>query len=177
MSQGNDGSTARLIIIFIVIVAAFWLFIIYYLQPEPPEIVYHNETEITPVINNLITVDLNEYLQIPLDVQKGDVLNTTITVVSGGPIDYFILEGDRIELLIDALEGNINRFDSYERGRGLNITTQSSEFIIVSDDDWYIFLNNYGHVQNGAKPFSKVRVRIQIEKIGFIEEPGFSYTS
>ena len=177
MSQGNDGSTARLIIIFIVIVAAFWLFIIYYLEPEPPEIVYHNETEITPVINNLITVELNEYTQIYLDVQKGDVLNTTIIVESGGPIDYFILEKDRIELLIDALEGNINRFDSYERGRGLNITMKSSEFIIVSDDDWYLFLNNYGHVQNGAKPFSKVRVRIEIEKIGFLEETDFSYTS
>lgn len=98
-------------------------------------------------------------------------------MVSGGPIDYFILEEDRIELLIDGLEGNINRFDSYERGRGLNITTRSSEFIIVSDDDWYLFLNNYGHVQNGVKPFSKVRVRVEIEKIGFIEETGFSYTS
>ena len=177
MSQGNGGSTARLIIVFIVIVAAFWLAIVFFMEPEPPEIVYNNETEITPVMNNLITVELNEYQQIPLDVQKGDVLNTTITVVSGGPIDYFILEEDRIELLIDALEGNINRFDSYERGRGLNITMKSSEFIIVSDDDWYIFLNNYGHVQNGAKPFSKVRVRVEIEKIGFIEETGFSYTS
>lgn len=91
MSPGNDGSTARLIIVFIVIVAAFWLFIIYYLEPEPPEIVYHNETETTPVTNNLITVERNEYTQIYLDVQKGDVLNTTIIVESGGPIDYSYL--------------------------------------------------------------------------------------
>ena len=82
-----------------------------------------------------------------------------------------------MELLIGALEGTNNRFESYERGRGINITEVSQEFIIVNDENWYIFINNYGRVQNGARPTSDVIVEVIIEKIGYAESGGFSITS
>ena len=147
------------------------------MQPKPPEIVYHNETEVETVIDEAVRVKLNQYHHIQLEVEKGDVLNTSIKVLRGGPIDYFIFEEDRLEMLIEALEGNNNRFESYERGRGLNITERNSEFIIVNDNNWFLFINNFGHIQNGAMPSSDVLVEVIIEKIGNAETGGFSITS
>ena len=177
MSQERDTSTLRIILVFVMIIAVFWYLIATFLQPEPPEIVYHNETQVETVLDQAIRVKLNQYHQIQLEVEKGDVLNTSIKVLRGGPIDYFIFEKDRLEMLIDALEGNDNRFESYERGRGLNITEKSSEFIIVNDDDWFLLINNFGHIQNGAVPSSDVMVEVIIEKIGVAETGGFSITS
>ena len=150
--------------------------IVTFLQPKPPEIVYYNETEVETVLDEAVKVKLNQYHQIQLEVEKGDILNTSITVLRGGPIDYFILEEDRLEMLIEALEGSNNRFESYERGRGLNITEKSFEFIIVNDENWFLLINNYGRIQNGAVPLSDVIVEVIIEKIGFAETVGFSIT-
>ena len=177
VSQGRDTSTIRIIVIFLVIIAVFWYLIVTFLQPKPPEIVYHNETEVETVLDEAVRVKLNQYHQIQLEVEKGDILNTSITVLTGGPIDYFILEEDRLEMLIEALEGSNNRFESYERGRGLNITEKSSEFIIVNDEDWFLLINNFGHIQNGAVPSSDVLVEVIIEKVGDAETSGFSITS
>ena len=177
VSQERDTSTIRIIVIFLVIIAVFWYMIVTFLQPKPPEIVYHNDTEVETVLDEAVRVKLNQYHQIKLEVEKGDVLNTSITVLTGGPIDYFILEEDRLEMLIEALEGSNNRFESYERGRGLNITEKSSEFIIVNDEDWFLLINNFGHIQNGAVPSSDVFVEIIIEKVGVAETGGFSITS
>ena len=177
VSQERDTSTIRIIVIFLVIIAVFWYLIVTFLQPKPPEIVYHNETEVETIIDEAVRVKLNQYHKIQLEVEKGDVLNTSITVLTGGPIDYFILEEDRLEMLIEALEGSNNRFESYERGRGLNITEKSSEFIIVNDEDWFLLINNFGHIQNGAVPSSDVFVEIIIDKVGVAETGGFSITS
>ena len=177
MSQERDTSTIRTIVIFLVIIAVFWYLIVTFLQPKPPEIVYHNETEVETVLDEAVRVKLNQYHKIQLEVEKGDVLNTSITVLTGGPIDYFILEEDRMEMLIEALEGSNNRFESYERGRGLNITEKSSEFIIVNDENWFLLINNFGHIQNGAVPSSDVFVEVIIEKIGDAQTGGFSITS
>jgi hypothetical protein len=177
VSQERDTSTIRIIVIFLVIIAVFWYLIVTFLQPKPPEIVYHNETEVETVLDEAVRVKLNQYHQIKLEVEKGDVLNTSITVLTGGPIDYFILEEDRLEMLIEALEGSNNRFESYERGRGLNTTEKSSEFIIVNDENWFLLINNFGHIQNGAVPSSDVFVEVIIEKVGVAETGGFSITS
>lgn len=177
VSQESDTSTIRIIVVFLLIIAVFWYLIVNFLQPEPPEIVYHNETEVESVLDETVRVKLNQYHQIPLEVEKGDVLNTSIKVLRGGPIDYFILEESRLEMLIEALEGSNNRFESYERGRGLNITERSSEFIIVNDENWFILINNYGRIQNGAVPSSDVTVEVIIEKVGVAETGRFSITS
>lgn len=159
----------RLIVVFIIIIAAFWLLLINFLPEKEPELVYLNETDIETVLEEPYRLQVNTYNQIKLDVQKGDVLNITIEVIDGGPIDFFILEEDRTEMLIDALEGRSNRFVSYDRGKGLNITYRTTEFIIINNDDWYLFLNNYGHVQGGAIPSGRVMVLVDIKKIGFNE--------
>lgn len=177
VSQERDTSTIRIIVIFLVIIAVFWYLIVTFLQPKPPEIIYHNETEVETVIDQVVRVKLNQYHQIQLEVEKGYVLNTSIKVLRGGPIDYFILEEDRLEMLIEALEGSNNRFESYERGRGLNITEISSEFIIVNDDNWFLLINNFGHIQDGAVPSSDVTVEVIIEKVGDAETEGVSITS
>lgn len=176
VSQERD-TTIRIIVIFLVIIAVFWYLIVTFFQPAPPEIVYYNETEVETVLDDAVRVKLNQYHQIELEVEKGDILNTSIKVLRGGPIDYFILDEDRMEMLIEALGGSNNRFESYERGRGLNITEKSSEFIIVNNEKWFLLINNYGRIQNGAVPSSDVFVEIIIEKIGVAETGGFSITS
>ena len=142
-----------------------------------PTVVYLNETSVEPVLNQTIRVKLNTYEQVPLNVTKGDILNVTITVKDGGPIDFFILTGDQVKVIIDALSGQNNRFQSYGRGRGLNITHKMTEFSIVSDKDWYIFINNEGHIQDGARPLGDVLVQIDVEKVGFTKTDQFSYPS
>ena len=168
MSRRDNSSTIRIIVVFLIIIAAFWVLIVNFLPQNEPELVYLNETDITKIIDEEPwTVKLGTYSQIPLEVEKGDVLNITIKVVNGGPIDFFVLEVERAEMLINALEGRNNRFESYDRGKGLNITYANTEFIIVNNDNWVLFLNNYGHVQDGARPTSSVVVMVDIEKIGY----------
>ena len=177
MSQESNTSTIRFTVIFAVIIVVAWYLIVNFVQPNPPEIIYLNETDVSTLLDDTVSVKLNQYHQIPLEVEKGDILNTSIKVLRGGHIDYFILEEDRLEMLIEALEGSNNRFESYERGKGLNITEKSSEFIIVNDDNWFLLINNFGHIQNGAVPSSDVMVEVIIEKIGIAETGGFSITS
>ena len=177
MSQESNTSTIRLTVVFAVVIIFAWYLIVNFVQPNPPEIIYLNETEVSTLLDDTVSVKLNQYHQIPLEVEKGDILNTSIKVLRGGHIDYFILEEDRLEMLIEALEGSNNRFESYERGKGLNITEKSSEFIIVNDDNWFLLINNFGHIQNGAVPSSDVMVEVIIEKIGIAETGGFSITS
>jgi len=177
VSQESNTSTIRLTVVFAVVIIFAWYLIVNFVQPNPPEIIYLNETEVSTLLDDTVSVKLNQYHQIPLEVEKGDILNTSIKVLRGGHIDYFILEEDRLEMLIEALEGSNNRFESYERGKGLNITEKSSEFIIVNDDNWFLLINNFGHIQNGAVPSSDVMVEVIIEKIGIAETGGFSITS
>jgi hypothetical protein len=177
VNRESDRSTITIILVFLVIIAAFWVLIGNFLQVSEPKVVYLNETNIEPVMDQTIRVKLNTYEQIPLDVKKGDILNVTVTVKQGGPIDYFILNGDQVKVIVDALSGKNNRFQSYERGRGLNITYMKTEFSIVSDKDWYIFVNNEGHIQGGARPIADVLVQIDVEKIGYNEADQFSYPS
>ena len=177
MSRRRDTGNARIILVFIIIIAAFWVLITYFLPQKEPELVYLNETEIVTILEEPYSIALNSYDQIKLDVQKGDLLNITIEVVEGGPIDFFILEEDRVEMLIDAIEGRSNRFESYDRGKGLNITYKTTQFIIVNSKDWYLFLNNYGHVKDGAMPRSRVFVRVDIKKIAYHETSGFTMPS
>ena len=177
MSQERNTSTIRLTVVFAVVIIFAWYLIVNFVQRDPPEMIYLNETEISTVLDDTVSVKLKQYHQIPLEVEKGDILNTSIKVLRGGPIDYFILEEDRLEMLIEALEGSNNRFESYERGRGLNISEKSSEFIIVNEEKWFLLINNYGRIQNGARPASDVTVEVIIEKIGYAETGGFSITS
>ena len=165
MRRKRNSGILKLIIISIVFVAALWFILVNFIPQKEPELEYLNETEIVPVLEEPYVIEANTYEQIKLDVQKGDVLNITITVVDGGPIDFFILEADRVEMLIDAIEGRSNRFESYDRGKGLNITYMTTEFIIVNNDDWYLFLNNYGHIQDGAAPGSRALINVDIKKI------------
>ena len=151
---------------FILIIAIFWILMGDLFNYQEPELEYYNETEVTVVLDTIIQVDHNSYESVLLPGVKDDLINYTITVTKGGPIDYYILEERKRDTLIDALEGRTNRFDSYERGRGKNTTKGSSEFLLISNQDWYVFINNYGHVQNGARPSSEVFVHIYIEKIG-----------
>lgn len=177
MSRRRNTGNIRIILIFLIIIAAFWVLIPNLLPKKEPELVYLNETEIETVLEEPYSININAYDQIKLDVQKGDVLNITIEVIDGGPIDFFILEEDRVEMLVDAIEGRSNRFESYDRGKGLNITYKTTEFIIVNNKDWYLFLNNYGHVQDGAVPSSRVYVRVDIKKIAYHETNGFTMPS
>ena len=166
MSRRRRHQNIRFIAVFVIIAVALVVLIVNFAPRREPEISYLNETETVTVLEEPYSIDVNTYDQIKLDVQKGDVLNITVRVVEGGPIDFFILEEDRVKMLIDAIEGRGNRFESYDRGKGLNITYKTTEFIIVNNDDWYLFLNNYGHVQDGAMPESRVLVDVDIRKIG-----------
>jgi len=168
VSRRRNTGNMRIITIFLIVIAAFWVLIPNLLPQKEPELVYLNETEIETILDEPYSI---------LDVQKGDVLNITIEVIDGGPIDFFILEEDRVEMLIDAIEGRSNRFESYDRGKGLNITYKTTEFIIVNNKDWYLFLNNYGHVQDGAMPRSRVYVRVDIKKIAYHDTNGFTMPS
>ena len=133
---------------------------------EPPELEYLNETETEVIMDEYVNVDFNKIGSFPIPAQEGDLLNYTIIVEEGGPIDFFILEEQRRDRLFDALNGSSTRIESYERGRGKNVTYGSSEFLLGSKQDWFIVINNYGHIQDGARPSSDVVVHIIIEKIG-----------
>ena len=107
---------------------------------EPPEIDYLNETEKEVIMDTVVDVEANKFESFPIPAQEGDLLNYTIIVEEGGPIDFFILEEQKRDRLIDALNGTSTRIESYERGRGKNVTYGSSEFLLVSEQDWFVVI-------------------------------------
>jgi len=161
-------NVSRVLLVFLVVLTLSWLLGISLLPKREPEIVYLDEKEV--ILDEVIVLEINQHEQVPLTVEKDDVINITIRVAKGGPIDFFILEEERVGELVDALRGRRTQFIGYERGKKLNTSYASTEFIIVNNRDWVIFLNNYGHIKGGAVPISSVRVVVTVEKIGYIQK-------
>ena len=149
-----------------IVLAIFMILLGTGISYEPPELEYLNETEKELIMDEYVSIDINKFESFPIPAQEGDLLNYTIIVEDGGPIDFFILEEQKRDRLFDALNGSSTRIESYERGRGKNVTYGSSEFLLVSEQDWFVVINNYGHIEGGARPSSDVVVHIIIEKIG-----------
>lgn len=66
------------------------------------------------------------------------------------------------------------KFYAYDNGNGLNITYSKLVFTSPRTDNWFIILNNYGHMKDGAFPTKEVHIYGQILKTGFTKEQTFS---
>ncbi len=132
-----------------------------------------NATSVT-LIDDTLWIDLGQYHIYEFPAQRGDNLNITVEVLDeGNPVDFFLMETDKKE----QFEGWFNRtevkFFAYENGKALNTTYTNMMFTAPKTDKWYIILNNYGHMKDGAFPVNEVHLYVFIEKVGFTEEQSF----
>lgn len=139
-----------------------------------------NETDVNYTITTIVLldetlwVDLGEYHIYGIQAQRGDNLNITVEVLDdGGPIDYFMMETGKKEQFEGWFNGTEVKFFAYENGKALNITYSNLMFTVPRTDNWYIILNNYGHMKDGAFAVNEVHLAVQIEKVGFTEEESF----
>ena len=65
------------------------------------------------------------------------------------------------------------KFFAYENGKELNITYSNLMFTVPKTDNWYIILNNYGHMKDGAFAVNEAYLAVRIEKVVFTEEESF----
>lgn len=155
----------------------FWNMLATY---EGGEFIEINETEVNftdtgvVLVDETVWVDLGKYHVYGFPAQRGDNLNITVEVLDeGGPIDYFLMETDKKEQFDGWFNGTEVKFFAYENGKGLNITYSNMKFTAPKSDNWYIILNNYGHMKDGAFAINEVHLSIFIEKVGFTEEQVF----
>jgi len=65
------------------------------------------------------------------------------------------------------------KFYAYYNGKGLNITYSKLVFTSPRTDNWFIILNNFGHMKYEAFPTKEVHIYGQILNTGFTEEQSF----
>lgn len=146
---------------------------------EGGQFIEFNETEVDANFTSVVVfektfwVDLGKYHVYEFPGRRGDILNITVEVLDGGPVDYFLMESAKKEQFEGWFNGTEVKFFAYENGKGLNITYSELEFTIPKTDKWYIILNNYGHMKDGAFALNEVHLSVFIEKVGFTEEQRF----
>lgn len=91
----------------------------------------------------------------------------------GGPIDYFLMETDKKEQFEGWYNQTEVKFFAYDNGKVLNTTYSNIMFTAPRTDNWYIILNNYGHMKDGAFAVNEVHLYVHIEKVGFTKEESF----
>ena len=131
-----------------------------------------NFTSVT-IIDTTFWIDLGDFRIFECQARRGDMLNITVEVLDGGPVDYFMMETSKKEQFEGWFNGTEVKFYAYENGKGLNVTYSELEFTIPMTDKWYIILNNYGHMLDGAFPVNEVHLWVNIEKVGFTKEQSF----
>lgn len=147
---------------------------------EGGEFIEFNETEpegnatTIVLLDETLWIDLGKYHIYEFPGKRGDNMNITVEVLDdGNPVDFFLMESDKKE----QFEGWFNRtevkFFAYDNGKGLNTTYTNMMFTIPKTDKWYIILNNYGHMKDGAFPVNEVHLFVHIVKVGFTEEQRF----
>lgn len=154
----------------------FWNMLANY---EGGEFIEFNETEpegnstTIQILDDTVWVDLGQYHIYEFQAKRGDNLNITVEVLGGGPIDYFLMETDKKVQFEGWFNGTEVKFFAYENGKALNITYSNLLFTVPKSDNWYIILNNYGHMKDGAFAVNEVHLYVHIDKVGFTEEQSF----
>ncbi|MBN2336010.1 hypothetical protein JXL21_10670 [Candidatus Bathyarchaeota archaeon] len=152
----------RVGLVFLFALFAFWALS----GPTAPRQIMFDESMAVTLLDETVRVGLDDYVVLSFESTRGDILGYTVDVRDGGPIDFFILETEKKDTLIDALERREHRFTSYEQGKGLNTTGKSGELVAHASGGWHVILNNGGMIVDGARPRSEVRVHVSLRKIG-----------
>ena len=159
-----------------VMLVVFWNMIVSY---EGGEFEEFNETElnmtetIITLVDDTLWIDKGDYFIYEFQAKRGDILNVTVTVLDGDPIDFFLMEEDKKEQFEGWYNKTQIKFYAYDNAKGLNITHSELVFTSPRTDNWFIILNNYGHMLDGAFPKKEVHLYVQVLKTGFTEEQIF----
>ncbi|MBT3284400.1 hypothetical protein HN807_08610 [Candidatus Bathyarchaeota archaeon] len=164
-------------IVIVVMLVIFWNLLATY---EGGEFIDFNETDenmtsvVEVIFETTLWIDKGKYEMFMFEVRRGDNLNITVSVLDGGgPIDYFVME-ERKKLQFDGwLNGTEVKFYAYDNAKALNITYSNILFTIPRTDRWYLILNNYGHMLEGAYPMDEVHLYVKVENVGFTVEQSF----
>ena len=163
-------------VVLAVMLIVFWNMIASYQGGEFEEF---NETElnstqtVTMLVEDTLWIDKGDYFIYEFPARRGDILNITVSVLDGGYVDFFLMEEEKK----DQFEGWFNetevKFYAYDNGKGLNISYSKLVFTSPKTDNWFIILNNYGHMKDGAFPKKEVHLYVQVLNTGFTEEQSF----
>ena len=163
-------------VVLAVMLIVFWNMIASYQGGEFEEF---NETElnstqtVTMLVEDTLWIDKGDYFIYEFPARRGDILNITVSVLDGGYVDFFLMEEEKK----DQFEGWFNetevKFYAYDNGKGLNISYSKLVFTSPKTDNWFIILNNYGHMKDGAFPKKEVHLYVQVLNTGFTDEQSF----
>ena len=163
-------------IVLAVMLIVFWNMIASYQGGEFEEF---NETElnstqtVTLLVEDTLWIDKGDYFIYEFPARRGDILNITVSVLDGGYVDFFLMEEDKKEQFEGWFNATEVKFYTYDNGKGLNISYSKLVFTSPKTDNWFIILNNYGHMKDGAFPKKEVHLFVQVLNTGFTEEQSF----
>ena len=163
-------------VVLAVMLIVFWNMIASYQGGEFEEF---NETElnstqtVTLLVEDTLWIDKGDYFIYEFPARRGDILNITVSVLDGGYVDFFLMEEDKKEQFEGWFNETEVKFYTYDNGKGLNISYFKLVFTSPKTDNWFIILNNYGHMKDGAFPKKEVHLFVQVLNTGFTEEQSF----
>ena len=163
-------------VVLAVMLIVFWNMIASYQGGEFEEF---NETElnstqtVTMLVEDTLWIDKGDYFIYEFPARRGDILNITVSVLDGGYVDFFLMEEEKKEQFEGWFNETEVKFYAYDNGKGLNISDSKLVFTSPKTDNWFIILNNYGHMKDGAFPKKEVHLYVQVLNTGFTDEQRF----
>lgn len=144
----------------------FWNLLGTYEGGEFEEIPENHTETIEALVNTTLWVEKGEYAALEFEAYRGDNLNVSVIVLEGGPVDYFLMEREKKEIFEGWLNGTKYRFNTYDNGKGLNVTDSETMFIAQVTGKWYIILSNIGRMLDGATPVDELHLKVLVVRTG-----------
>jgi hypothetical protein len=113
------------------------------------------------MVDQTSTVKAGSFLNVSGPVRSGRVMQVTVAVNTGGPVDILLLSSDD-EQTWDRFAQGYSQSPTYiSQGSSLNIRLLHYTYICSKDDTYYVLVNNGGKIPNGANPTGDVSVSIK----------------
>jgi len=147
------------------LIAVFWLLILEYRGGVVEEETSQART-VAVVVNTTFWLERGEYYALEFQASQGDVINATVVVLEGNPVDFFLMEEAKKRVFEKWLAGEDNRFFTYTRGKGLNITSRRVSITCPVSGRWYLIVSNLGRMYGGAFPRGEVHLQALVVRVG-----------
>jgi hypothetical protein len=141
-----------LVALAVVVIAAIAVYMLY------PRLIPRGKV----IVDQSYTVKLGSFLNVSAPAQSGKVMQVTVTVNTGGPVDILLLSSDDKQIWDRFTQGTSQNPTYISQGSALNVRLLHYSFISPKNDTYQVLINNAGKILNGAYPTGDISVSIKV---------------
>ena len=120
------------------------------------------EEEAQTLVDETKTINENYGYWYPFSLYQGIKLNIEVEVISGGSVDFILVDSQGLADYTYLLGGGIGEVEYFIDGSILNGKSLRSTFIVPEDGDYALIIDNSYIPDEGAEPEGSVDVKIKV---------------